>query len=98
MHDHVGNEGNHYLGSMTVTFDAAFQNVSTFSAIATISRNDWYQTYSLSGADIPLQAAGATRVFKVSGTTVCGKITEMAYCDTHSTYTQTLLPGWSCND
>jgi hypothetical protein len=97
IHDHVGNDGNHYVGSITVTFDAAFQNVATFSAISTISRNDWTITSTLSGQNIPLDTDGPTKIFKVSGTATCGKITEMTWIGRYSTYTKTLLPGWSCN-
>jgi hypothetical protein len=98
LHDHVGNDGNHYVGSMTVTFDAAFQNVATFSAVATISRGDWTTTSTLSGQNIPLETDGATKIFKVSGVTTCGKITSMTWIGQYSTYTKTLLPGWTCND
>jgi hypothetical protein len=98
MHDHVGNDGNHYVGSMTVTFDAAFQNVATFSAAATISSDDWTRTFTLSGQNIPLETDGATKIFRTSGVTTCGKITEMTWMAQYSTYTKSLLPGWTCND
>jgi hypothetical protein len=98
MHDHIGNDGNHYVGTMTVTFDAAFQNVATFSAQSTISRDDWTITSTLSGKNIPLEADGATRIFAARGPTTCGNITGMTYIEERSTYTQSLIPGWSCNN
>jgi hypothetical protein len=98
MHDHVGNDGYHYVGSMTVTFDAAFQNVTSFSAYSTISKDDWTLRSSVSGHDIPLYEDGPNRIFKMVGTTTCGRLTAMAWCDSHRTYFQKLLPGWTCSD
>jgi hypothetical protein len=98
MHDHVGTDGNHYVGSTTVTFDATFQNVLSFSAIATISKGDWTRTSTLSGQNIPLDSEASGMVFKVNGATTCGKITGMTWSDQYSTYTKTLLPGWTCNE
>ncbi len=98
LHDHVGTDGNHYVGSMVVTFDAAFNNVATFSATATISKDDWTMTSTLSGQNIPLETDGYAKVFKVTGTPTCGRITGMTWTDSTSIHTVTLLPGWTCND
>jgi hypothetical protein len=97
MHDHIGNDGNHYVGSMTITFDGAFEKVATFSAQSSISRSDWTITSTLSGQNILLYTDGSTKVFKVTGTAVCPTITEMTWVGQYSTYTKSLLPGWSCN-
>ncbi|MFC1799664.1 hypothetical protein ACFL2Z_01975 [Candidatus Eisenbacteria bacterium] len=96
-HDYLGNDGNHYTGSMTVTFDAAFENVLSFSAQSTISKNDWINTSTLSGQNIPISTLEPNIVFKVSGSETCGRITGMTWSDQRRTHTDTLLPGWTCN-
>jgi len=65
--------------------------------VATISKGDWTRTSTLSGQNIPLETDGSTKIFRASGVTTCGKITEMTWSDSYSTYTKTLLPGWECN-
>jgi hypothetical protein len=96
-HDHLGADGRYYTGSITVTFDAAFENVVSFSAQATISKDDWIMQSSLSGQNIPLDPGESYIIFRATGQETCNRITAMTWSNSYSTYTESLLPGWTCN-
>ena len=50
-HNVVWTDGNHYVGSKQLTFDAAFENVTGFSANASIDSDlSWSMQWSLSGS------------------------------------------------
>jgi hypothetical protein len=96
-HDYLGADGNYYTGTITVTFDATLQNVTSFTAQATISKGDWIMTSTLSGQNIPLDAGESYRIYKATGPATCTKITGMTWSNSYRTYTDILQPGWTCN-
>jgi hypothetical protein len=96
-HDHLGADGNYYTGAITVSFDASLQNVTSFTAQASISKGDWVMTSTLSGQNIPLDPGESYRIYRITGPGTCGKITGMTWSNSYRTYTDILQPGWTCN-
>ena len=100
-HNVVWTDGNHYVGSKQLTFDAAFENVTGFSANASIDSDlSWSMQWSLSGSgNIPLISSGDTyKEYKVSGTSTCSHISSMSYFRDYGSWTETLVGSWSCSE
>ena len=100
IHNIVGRDGNHYEGNKKLVFGDDFESLNGFTANAKITfAHGGKKLWNLMGSKkMTLTSSDKNyREFKVKGVETCQYIDNMFYSRDYGTWTESLVPPWSCN-